>query len=145
MSTQVTLRGRLVKEPEIRYSQKGNAVTRFTVVTSRRFKGQDGTWQEDSTTFWDCVAFGQLAEGVAEQDKGTPLIVVGNTAQEQWTDKEGQSRRSWKVTCEDVAPSLRWDSARVAKSERSKPAPQPSQPAEDPWASDAAGDSAPPF
>ena len=144
MSTQVTLRGRLVKEPEIRFSQKGNAVARFTIVTARRFKDQaSGEWKEDSVSFWDCVAFGQLAENVAEQDKGTALIVVGNSAQEQWTDKEGQSRRSWKVTCEDVAPSLRWVSAKVSRTDRSQP--QAGNPApDDPWAGDATDDR-PPF
>ena len=146
MSTQVTLRGRLVKEPEIRYSQKGNAVTRFTIVCSRRVRDpQTGEWSDADTSYYDCVAFGQLAEGIAEQEKGTALIVQGTMAQESWTDKEGQPRKSWKVTTDDAAVSLRSASAKVTKSTWGKPASQPSQPAEDPWASDAANDSAPPF
>jgi single-strand DNA-binding protein len=120
MSTQVTLRGRLTRDPELRYSAAGKPVVKFAVVTSRNFKDQDGAWQEKDTTFWDVVAFGQLAEGCAESlEKGTAVIVQGNAAQEEWTTREGEKRRSMKVTADDVAASLRWASAKVAKSDRS--------------------------
>ena len=147
MSTQVTLRGRLTRDPELRYGASGTAVVKFAVVTSRRVKDkQTGEYADADTTFWDCVAFGQLAEGCAESlEKGTAVVLQGNAAQEEWTTKDGDKRRSMKVVCEDVAPSLRFASAKVTRSTRDKPASQPSQPADDPWASDAANDSAPPF
>ena len=122
MSTPVTLRGRLTRDPEMRYSNSGKAVVKFAVVTSRRVKDQQtGEWSDADTTFWDCVAFGQLAENVAESlEKGTAVIVQGNAAQEEWTTKEGEKRRSMKVTVDEVAPSLRFHSAKVSKAARSE-------------------------
>src|SRR6202023_263055 len=80
MSTQVTLRGNLTRDPEVRYSAAGKPVVNFTVVTSRRFKNpQTDQWEDKDVTFWNCVAFGQLAENAAESlEKGTGVIVQGN-------------------------------------------------------------------
>ena len=119
MSTAVTLRGRLTRDPEMRYSNAGKAVTRFSVVTSRRFKNQQtDEWEDRDTTFWECVAFGQLAENIAESlEKGTAVIVQGNAATEEW-EKDGEKRRSMKVVAEDVAASLRQYSAKIVKADR---------------------------
>lgn len=119
MSTQVTLAGRLTRDPEMKFTSSGKQVTRFSVVTSRRVKNnQTSEWEDKDTSFWECVAFGQLAENVAESlTKGTAVIVTGSAAMEEW-EKDGQKRRSVKVTAEDVAPSLRFASAKVAKAER---------------------------
>lgn len=152
MSAQVTLRGRVIRDPELRYSAKGSAVTRFTVVTADRFK-DDRTqeWSERNTTFWDCVAFGQLGEGVAESiAKGDSVLVAGRAYQEEWEAQDGTKRRSLKVTADDVAPSLRWNSAKVNRAARERPAESRQRP-EDPWASgpapepDAGFNEPPPF
>jgi single-strand DNA-binding protein len=123
MSTPVTLNGRLTKDPELRYSVKGSLVARFSVVTSRRGKDQQsGEWRDEDTTFWDVVAFGQLAENMAESlVKGSAVLVTGRAAQEEWTTKEGEKRRSMKVVADEVAPSLRFATAKVVRTERSKP------------------------
>ena len=143
MSTPVTLTGRVVADPELRFSARGQPVARFTVVTSRRVRdSQSGEWSDADTSFWDCVAFGQLAENTAESlRKGMRVIVTGRAAQEEWETKEGQKRRSIKVTAEEVAPSLRFATCKVAKVARSRPADSGGQrQAEaDPWASEPAG------
>jgi single-strand DNA-binding protein len=138
MSTPVTLRGRLTRDPELRYSANGKPVTKFAVVTSRRFKNdQTGEWEERDTTFWDCVAFGELADNAAESlEKGTAVIVQGNAAQEEWATKDGEKRRSMKVVVEDVAPSLRFHSAKVSKAARASDGPKPTPRDENPWAND---------
>lgn len=120
MSTQVTLRGRVGKDPEIRYSPKGTAVASFSVVTTQRYKdAASGEWMERNTTWWNCVAFGQLGENCAESlAKGMNVIVNGTAYEDAWTDKDGNQRKTIKVTCEDVAPSLRWASAKVTKAQR---------------------------
>jgi len=139
MSTSVTLTGRLTRDPDLKFSQAGNAVARFSVVTSRRVKDRTtNEWSDADTTFWDCVAFGELAGNVAESlEKGTAVVVTGHASQEEWTTKDGEKRRSMKVVAEDVAPSLRWASAKVAKADRqaadaAKAAPRE----ENPWAND---------
>lgn len=120
MSTPVTLRGRLTRDPEMRFSASGKPVTQFSVVTSRRYKDETtGEWKDRDTTFWECVAFGTLAENIAESVlKGTAVIVTGNAYQEEWEDKSGNKRKSVKVTADDVAPSLRTAAAKIAKAER---------------------------
>lgn len=137
MSTPVTLRGRLTRDPEMRYSAAGKPVAKFAVVTSRRVKDQQtGEWSDADTTFWDCVAFGQLAENVAESlEKGTAVVVQGNAAQEEWETKEGEKRKSMKVIAEDVAPSLRFCSAKIVRAARSEGSAKPAG-TEDPWAND---------
>lgn len=116
MSTDVTLTGRLTRDPDLKFSQAGKAVARFSVVTSRRVKDRNtNEWSDTDTTFWDCVAFGELAQNAADSlVKGTAVIVTGHASQEEW-EKDGQKRRSMKVVAEDVAPSLRWASAKVMK------------------------------
>lgn len=136
MSAPVTLKGRLTRDPELKFSQNGKPVARFSVVTSRRVKNdQTGEWEDRDTTFWDCVAFGQLAENAVESlVKGTAVIVSGSAASEEWVTRDGEKRKSMKVMADDVAPSLRWASAKIQKAERGKPAA--AQPQEDPWSGD---------
>ena len=139
MSTPVNLTGRLVADPELRFSGKGQPVTKFTVVTSRRVRdSQSGEWSDADTSFWDCVAFGQLAENIAESlGKGTAVLVSGRAAQRTWETKEGEKRRSIEITAEEVAPSLRFATCKVSKVARSKPADGGRE--ADPWASEPAG------
>ncbi len=142
MSTPVTLTGRLAADPELRFSAKGQPVTRFAVVTSRRVRdSQSGEWSDADTSFWDCVAFGQLAENTAGSlTKGTAVLVTGRAAQRTWETNDGDKRRSVEITAEEVAPSLRFATCKVAKVARSRPAAGGrGQAGADPWASEPAG------
>ena len=138
MSTPVTLRGRLTRDPELRFSASGKPVTKFAVVTSRRVKDQQsGEWSDADTTFWDCVAFSELAQNIADSlEKGTAVVVTGNASQEEWETKDGQTRRSMKVVAEDVAPSLRFASAKLARASRTGPATSSAPAGAGPWAND---------
>jgi single-strand DNA-binding protein len=102
---------------------------------------QSGDWSDADTTFWDVVAFGQLGENVAESlVKGSAVLVTGRAAQEEWTTKEGEKRRSMKVVADEVAPSLRFATCKIAKSERSRPAAGNSRQGDaDPWATGGPG------
>lgn len=143
MSIPVNLVGRLTADPELRFSATGVAVAKFSVVTSRRVKDQQsGEWSDADTSYWDCVAFKQLAENIAESlTKGAAVLVVGKAAQRTWETKEGEKRRSVEVTVDDVGPSLRSATANVNKAQRqgggfgggqSAPAGAPGSP-DDPW------------
>jgi single-strand DNA-binding protein len=84
---------------------------------------QSGEWADQDVTFWDVVAFGQLGENVAESlAKGSAVLVTCRAAQEEWTTKEGEKRRSMKVVADEVAPSLRWVTCKIGKTDRSRPA-----------------------
>lgn len=152
MSTPVNLVGRLTADPELRFSASGVAVAKFTVVTSRRVKDQQtGEWSDADTSFWDCVAFKQTAENVAESlQRGMSVIVVGKAAQRSYETKEGEKRRYLEVTVDEVGPSLKNATASVKKTQRqgSGQAQQGggfgqqqggNAPADDPWATGGGG------
>lgn len=115
MSSPVTLRGRLIKDPELRYTNSGKAVAQFTVVTAKRYKDQQTQeWVEQDTSFWDVTAFDKLAENIIEScQKGTSVIVTGAMRQEKWVNKDQENRTSWKVLADDVALSLKSQQASV--------------------------------
>jgi single-strand DNA-binding protein len=117
MSTPVTLNGRLGGTPELKFGNSG-AIASFSIVTDRRtFNKNTNTWESVDATWWRCTAFGQLAENLAESvDKGDAVIVVGRAVEDSWNDKNtGQKRTAMKVIADEVAPSLRWATAKIAK------------------------------
>ena len=90
MSASITLVGRLVADPEIKFGGSGIAILKARVVTSGRKKTDDG-WQDIDTTFWSVSAFRQLAENVAESlQKGDEVIVVGKVKVREYETPEGE-------------------------------------------------------
>lgn len=107
MSSPVHPEGRLTRDPELRFTNGGKAVAQFTVVTSRRFNN-NGTWEDKDTSFWDCTAFGEMAERICENlKKGSSVMVTGQMRQESW-EKDGQKKYAWRVLVDNVGESLRW-------------------------------------
>jgi single-strand DNA-binding protein len=100
MLNKIILMGRLTKNPELRRTQSGTAVTSFTIAADRDFKGQNG---EKETDFIDCVAWRNTAEFAAKYfTKGRMAIVEGRLQIRDWTDKEGNKRRSSEVVADNV-------------------------------------------
>lgn len=119
MSAVTALVGRIVKDPELRFSAAGAAIVSFTIVTSRRVKDQaSGDWSDADTTYWDCKAFKQSAENIAESlVKGTAVIAQGRVVQESWEDRQTGAKRSKMVMLVDeIGPSLRSATAKVTRS-----------------------------
>ena len=98
--------GNLTRDPELRYGQSGTPWVTFTVAETR---GRD---DNKKTTFWECKAFGEMAEHIGESfAKGQRVIVDGSAETEQWEDKNsGQKRSKIVVTAWDVGRSVRFDS-----------------------------------
>lgn len=118
MSVPITVTGRLIKDPELRFSAAGVANVKFTVVTSRRRKVGD-VWTEEETSFWRCVAFRQLAENIAESlVKGDPVIAVGRLRQVEWDGVDGGKRRDVEIIADQVGPNLQWHCAPIRRTER---------------------------
>lgn len=142
MSAQITLNGRLASDPELRFSPSGMAVAKFTIVTSRRVKNdQTQEWADADVTFWDCVAFKTLAEGIAESlTKGLEVVATGRAVQENWEDKQtGAKRSKISVKVDTIGPNLSRATAKVQKAQRDGGQQQSSnrggQRSDDPWAS----------
>jgi single-strand DNA-binding protein len=98
----VILMGRLVKDPEVRYSQGDNtmAIARYTLAVDRRRGRNDG--DENTADFIGCVAFGKAAEFVEKYcHKGTKLAVTGRIQTGNYTNKEGQKVYTTDVVVEE--------------------------------------------
>ncbi|MEG1593254.1 MAG: single-stranded DNA-binding protein [Oscillibacter sp.] len=100
MLNKIIIMGRLTRDPELRRTQSGTAVTSFSVAVDRDFKSQSG---EKETDFIDVVAWRSTAEFVSKYfTKGRMAIVEGRLQLRDWTDKEGGKRRSAEVVADNV-------------------------------------------
>jgi single-strand DNA-binding protein len=100
MINRVVLVGRLTRDPEMRYTQSGIAVTRFTLACDRPFTGQDGKREAD---FIDCVVWRKQAENVAQYlKKGSLSGVEGRLQISSYDDKDGQKRYRAEVVADSV-------------------------------------------
>jgi single-strand DNA-binding protein len=98
----VMIIGNLGRDPEMRYTPSGQAVTQFTVAVNRNYRGQDGAWQEE-TEWFRVVAWAQLAERVAENlRKGMKVYVEGRLQTRQWEDQQGQKRYTTELVANQV-------------------------------------------
>jgi single-strand DNA-binding protein len=134
---QITLEGRLVDEPELRYTQSGKPVVNIRVVSNARVLNQTtNQWEDKDATFLTCSAWDQMAENIAESlGKGMLVTLSGRLKQRDYDDKEGVKHTVYEISLDAIGPCLRWDRATVArKVQRTGPA-APSAPQEDPWAS----------
>ena len=101
MLNHIVLMGRLVKDPELRYTQSQVPVASFTVAVDRDFGGRDGS--ERQTDFIDCVAWRQTGEFVSKYfQKGRMIVVSGRLQSRKWQDREGNNRTSWEVSADNV-------------------------------------------
>lgn len=101
MLNQISVQGRIVRDPELRRTNSGKAVTSFTLACGRDFKNsQTG---EKEVDFLDCVAWGGTGETVAKYfAKGQLAAVSGRLQIRQYTDKNGQNRRQAEILVSNV-------------------------------------------
>jgi single-strand DNA-binding protein len=99
----VILIGNLGKDPEVKYTQTGMAVARFSLATNERFKDKDGNWQ-DRTEWHNLVAFQRTAEIAAEYlKKGRTVYIEGRLHSDSWDDKEtGQKKYRTEIIINDL-------------------------------------------
>src|SRR6059058_5360679 len=93
----VRLVGRLTRDPEVRYTPKGQAVARLDMAVNRRFKDGTGEWRDD-TTFVPVTVWREAAERCRERlKKGSPVYVEGRLRSSSWETKDGQKRSGLEV------------------------------------------------
>ena len=101
MLNHITIMGRLVRDPEMRSTQSGVAVASFTLAVDRDFSGKDGG--EKQTDFIDCTAWRHTAEFVSKYfSKGRMAVVSGRLQIDNYTDNDGNKRRSAKVIADNI-------------------------------------------
>ena len=98
MLNHIVIMGRLTKDPELRRTGNGTAVTSFTLAVDRDF-GKE----EKETDFIDCVAWRQTGEFVSKYfAKGRMAVVSGRLQIRSWTDKDGNKRRQAEIVADNV-------------------------------------------
>lgn len=97
----ILLEGNLVRDPELKYTEKGTAVCHFSVASNRYFK-QDDEKQEE-VSYFDITVWSRLGEVCNEYlTKGRGVRVVGRLKQDRWEDNEGKTRSKVHVIAEHV-------------------------------------------
>ena len=100
MLNKIFIMGRLTRDPELRRTQNGTAVTSFTLAVDRDFKNADGT---KDTDFIDVVAWRNTAEFVSKYfSKGRMAVVSGRLQIRNWEDKDGNKRKTAEIVAESV-------------------------------------------
>lgn len=99
----VILIGNLGKDPELKHTGGGMAVTKFSLATSARYKDKDGNWQE-RTDWHDITCWDRLAEIAAEYlKKGRSVYIEGSLRTDSWDDKQtGQKRYKTYVNANEL-------------------------------------------
>lgn len=100
MLNHIVIMGRLTAAPELRYTQQDTPVASFTLAVDRDFQSGGS---EKQTDFIPCVAWRKTAEFVSKYfTKGSMAVVSGRLQLRDWTDKDGNKRRTAEVVAESV-------------------------------------------
>jgi single-strand DNA-binding protein len=111
--------GNLISDPELRYTQNGTPVVNFSLAVNQRIKDPDGTWRDGETSFFKVNVWRDQAENVAESlAKGHRAVVLGRLRTRTWETPEGDKRTSTEIDADEVAPSLKWATARPERATR---------------------------
>lgn len=118
MLNKIFLMGRLTRDPELKRTQSGTAVTSFSLAVDRDFKSQNG---DKETDFIDVVAWRNTAEFVSKYfTKGRMAVVEGRLQIRGYKDRDGSKRRTAEVIADNVYFG---DSKQAASGPQSAPAP----------------------
>ncbi len=98
----VFLMGNLTRDPELRYTPSGTAVTNLRIAVNRRYKTQNGELKEE-VAFITVVAWGKQAETCTQfLSKGRPIFVEGRLQMRSWETPDGQKRNVLEVRASRV-------------------------------------------
>ncbi len=102
----IMLIGRLVKDPELRYTQNGTSVSSFSIANNRTYVS--GGERKEFVSFFNCVAWGKLGELIVQYcKKGHRLGIEGRLQQRSWEDQEGKKRSTVEIVvdnCQFLTP-----------------------------------------
>ncbi len=115
----ITIVGNLTRDPEIRYTASGQAKASLGVAVSRRWQNRQTNEWEERTSFFNIVAWGDMAENISDTlAKGTRIIVQGRLEQRSYDTDQGEKKSVVEIVADEIGPSLRWATAEVKRSER---------------------------
>ncbi|MFD8545783.1 single-stranded DNA-binding protein [Streptomyces sp. NPDC059649] len=118
--TPITIVGNLASDPELRFTNTGDAIARFSVAsTPRSYDKATGQWRDGTAMFLRCTAWRDLANHVAESlTKGMRVVVTGRLRQHNWQTDQGENRSMLALEVDDIGPSLRFATVKVDRVQR---------------------------
>lgn len=146
MLPNITLEGRLVADPELKFTASGKAVCNIRVACSESKKNDRGEWEDGDRIFVGAAVWDAAGEAVAELViKGDKVTVTGRLFQREYETSAGEKRQSLEVKFANVAKVI--DAPRNPQQQQGRQGtPQAtSAPASDPWATSASSNDTPPF
>ena len=118
--THVTIAGNLTDDPELKFTPTGAPVANFRLAVTARVRDGE-TWRDGDTSFFRINVWRQLAEHTADSlAKGDRAVVIGRLKSRSWETPEGDKRSVVEVEADEVAPSLRWATAKPERATNSK-------------------------
>jgi single-strand DNA-binding protein len=112
----ITVAGTLGKDAEVKYLANGDAICNFSVA--------DSMGRDKGTIWWNCGLYGKRAESLSQYLlKGQAVTVTGSVSEREWTDKNGQTRKSMDVRVNDVALQGGRKDAEPQQRQAPRPAP----------------------
>jgi single-strand DNA-binding protein len=136
----ITVVGNLTDDPELRFTPSGAAVAKFRIAsTPRNFDKASNEWKDGEPLFLACNIWRQAAENVAESlTRGSRVIVTGRLKQRSYETREGEKRTVIELEVDEIGPSLKYATAKIAKMQRSggqQSSNAGSSGGDDPWSS----------
>lgn len=115
--TVITVVGNLTADPELRYTQSGQAVANFTIAsTPRTLDRQTNEWKDGEALFLRASCWRDFAEHVASSlTKGSRVVAQGRLKQRSYQDRDGNNRVSIELDVDEIGPSLRYATAQVTR------------------------------
>ena len=115
--TIITVVGNLTADPELRYTQSGQAVANFTIAsTPRIFDRTTNEWKDGEALFLRASCWREFAENVAGSlTKGMRVIAQGKLKQRSYQDRDGNNRTTIELDVDEIGPSLRYATAQVTR------------------------------
>lgn len=107
----------IVKDPELTFSNKGNARLRLRIAAKDRVRDAQGQWSDGDPWYGDLIVWGKTAENLAESIRKGDSIVVANAKAEQYeyTTTEGEKRTGQNFVADSVGVSMRWSVAKTPR------------------------------
>lgn len=116
----ITISGNVTRDPEMRYTPSGASKLSFGVAVNRSWRNQQTQEWEEQTSFFNVVAWRQLAENAQSSiTKGTRVMVTGRLEQRSWETDQGEKRSIVEIVADDIAASVRFATVDVHRIERS--------------------------
>jgi single-strand DNA-binding protein len=114
-----TITGKLVRNPFLKFTSSGQPIADFSIATRRRWRDSATQEWQESTTYVEVTAWGDLARNAAESlREGHRITVNGRLEQRGWETQGGEKRSQLEIAAHDIAASMRFATMVITKAEQ---------------------------